>query len=156
MYSIQLGQVVLEFERALIHVPCDAHDAGELTDVWIDAPQRIDIHRQWGHVKVIGLDGFGAQRGEHCVTVVEPALLTADAVKEYLVTQASRAAGEGELVRQVLECTEHACGQVFCLNWSALGYAPGGRQYCLLPHGRAAISTGFLRLDWDTVLVREA
>ena len=158
MYSVQLGRLVLEFERALIHVPQNAggldYDSGDWKDEWIDREQQIEVHQRRHHAMVMGLNGFGKQRGEHRVEVVEPGMTDLHATCDYLVAQAAISPTENELVRAAVEVTVFPCGQVLSLNWSALGYAPGGRQYCLLPHGLPAISTGFLRLDWKSVAVR--
>lgn len=160
MYSIRLGQVVLEFERALIRVPqkvgAPEGGADEWSEEWADRPQHIEVRQHRRHAVVVGLDGFGAQRGEHRVEMLEPPVHSLPAALAYLVAQAAASEGENELVRQTVDVAEFPCGQVLSLNWSALGYAPGGRQYCLLPHDLPAIGTGFLRLDWQGVTVRKA
>lgn len=153
MYSIRLGHTVLEFQRALIHAPHLLPHPGTACLLPGFLPQQIEVKQCRDHALVCGLDGFGRERGAHRVEVVTPGIVEADGVLDYLTRQANVAADELGLVRDAIECADYPCGRVFCLNLGALGFAPGGRRYCLLPHGMAAISTGFLCLDWKTVAV---
>nr|WKF61893.1 hypothetical protein HUO10_006425 [Paraburkholderia busanensis] len=61
----------------------------------------------------------------------------------------------GNVAQESVHAMDFSWGTLVSLNWSELGYAPGGTEYCLLPNDGPAISIGHLRLDWTSVRFRE-
>ncbi|WP_156116661.1 hypothetical protein [Massilia sp. 9096] len=48
----------------------------------------------------------------------------------------------------------YECGELVELSRSALGYAPGGISYFLLPHDLPCVDLRCLKLDWGSVIVQ--
>jgi len=159
MYRVCLGvgkKVFMEFERALIHVPGQVSWEHGVHAQWEDRSQKIAVRQKTGYALVEGIDGFHPQRGGHRIEIPEPAMLTGEQVTSYLGARASVSMAAGAAIQSAIRVEEFDCGQVFCLNHGALGHAAGGCEYCLLPVGGSAISTGYLRLDWNGVRVLDA
>ena len=49
---------------------------------------------------------------------------------------------------------EYEWGKLVEVSWSALGFAPGGVSYFLLPHDLPCVDLWDLKLDWDSVTVQ--
>lgn len=159
MYRICLGsgkKVFMEFERALIHVPGKVSWEQGVHAQWEMRSQQIVVRQKKGYALVVGLDGFPPQRGGHRIEIPDPEMRTSSQVMAYLGARASVSQTAWAVIESAIQVRSFDCGQVFSLNHGALGHAAGGLEYCLLPAGGRAISTGYLCLDWDGVRVREA
>lgn len=119
----------------------------------VDVIQEIEVIQRSGSALVVGLTGFGVEKGEHVVETVSPPLQTKDKVISHIVSVGLTEQVQPDAVRAALEIAEYPCGLVMALNWAKLGFAPGGHQYWILPFVGDAISLGFLRLNWPTVSI---
>ena len=154
MYSIQLGLRRLKFESALISIPRDLSDSGDwMNSDFVDDIQKIEVIQRTGSAVVVGLSGFGAEKGKHVVETVFPPLQSKDKVISHIVSTGVKEQVQPDAVRAAVDIAEYPCGLVIALNWGKLGFAPGGRQYWILPFIGDAISLGFLRLNWPTVSI---
>jgi hypothetical protein len=153
MHSITVGSVEVSFESALISIPQDGFDHDWLCDVWVDARQPINVMQADGWVTVIGLTGMATEKCPHVVCHLHPPAYTEEDVIEYFVSLAAAANTPREAANNAVVIVSYPWGKLISLNWSALGYAPGGSEYCMLPTDSCAISLGHLRLDWATVQV---
>ena len=154
MYSIDLGTPKLEFESALIMVPRDGVTYDWLNNDWVDTQQQIEIEQSDGSATVTGLTRSFPPRDPYLVRIVTPLINTEQGVIEYLQSQPIRSElATSDALRAAIKSQDFQWGKLLSLDWTALGYAPGGTEYCLLPAGGPAISVGLLRLDWATVRV---
>ncbi|KHK55790.1 hypothetical protein PI87_12285 [Ralstonia sp. A12] len=154
MYSIDLGTLKLEFESARVMVPRDGVTYDWFNNDWIDTQQQIEIEQSDGSAMVTGLTGRFTQRGPYRVGIVTPRIDTEQGVIEYLQSKPPRSElATSEAVQAAVKSQDFHWGKLLSLDWTALGYAPGGTEYCLLPAGGPAISVDLLRLDWATVRV---
>jgi hypothetical protein len=153
MYSITVGNVDLSFESALISVPRDGSDHDWLCNAWVDTCQDIDVIQANGYATVLGLTGWATEKGPHVVRLVEPLTDTEQAVVDYYVRLAFAVKVPREATLSAIQTVSYSWGKLISLNWGALGYAPGGCEYCILPFDSFAICLGHLRLDWAKVKV---
>ncbi|KAG8153335.1 hypothetical protein [Burkholderia catarinensis] len=155
MYSINLGLVRLDFEAAVIKVPCNG-DYDWMTEEWIDTRQEIDIVQAVQSATVFGTTGRFAQNGPHLVEVLLPHLYVEKEVVAHLQSKPDTSQLPERIVRDAVKTDHYSWGKLISMDWGSLGYAPGGLEYCLLPIDGPAISIGFLRLDWTSVRIHRS
>lgn len=153
MYSIALGPLTLYFDAAMITVPSNG-DYDWMNEEWIDVRQEIEVVQCGTSATVIGVTGRFAQKGPHVIEVLSPHIYAESEVVEHLLSKPDTSGISEDKVRGAIHTTLFPWGKLVSLDWSELGYAPGGTEYCLLPTGGPAISTGHLRLDWAGVRIR--
>lgn len=153
MYSIDLGSLRISFAAALVSAPCSGINHDWLNEEWRDTPQELKIHQGESSAKIMGLTGFGAEKGQHVIHVIEPPIKTEHELMAYFLKKAEISKFPQEILLNAINSLEYPWGKLVSLNWTVLGYAPGGTEYCVLPTNFSAISLGFLRLDWPTVRV---
>lgn len=154
MHSITVGEVEVSFESALISVPRDGSDHDWLCNDWVDVRQTIDVIQADGWATVTGLTGIAPEKGTHVVRLLAPTAYTEHEVVDYFVRSATTSNVSREAIVEAVEINGHSWGRLISLNWSVLGYAPGGIEYCILPTNGCAITLGHLRLKWATVEIR--
>ncbi|WP_155952615.1 hypothetical protein [Pseudomonas sp. URMO17WK12:I4] len=153
MYSIDLGSLRIYFAAALVSVPSSGVNHDWLSEEWKDTPQKLKIHQDETSVTITGLAGFGAGKGKHVIHVIEPLIKTEHELRAYFLKKAEISKLKQGVLLNAINSLEYPWGKLVSLNWTALGYAPGGAEYCILPANFSAISLGFLRLDWSTVRI---
>ncbi|UCJ18772.1 hypothetical protein K5Q02_10560 [Pseudomonas sp. MM211] len=153
MYSIDLGSLRISFAAALVSAPYSGINHDWLSEDWRDTSQELKIHQGERSATITGLTGFGAEKGQHVIHVIEPPIKTEHELLAYFLKKAEISKFPQEILLNAVSSLEYSWGKLVSLNWTALGYAPGGAEYCVLPTNFSAISLGFLRLDWPTVRV---
>jgi hypothetical protein len=55
---------------------------------------------------------------------------------------------------RAMRVTGYEWGELVEINWSSVGFAPGGTSYFLLPHDLPCVDLRCLQLDWGSVTVQ--
>ena len=153
MYSIALGLLTLDFGAALISAPSNG-DYDWMNEDWSHIRQEIAVIQRETSAKVIGVTGRFAEKGPHVVEILLPHIFVENEVVEHLLAKTDSSGLGKTKLREAVRTTCFSWGKLVSLNWSKLGYAPGGTEYCILPIDGPAISMGFLRLDWAGLRIR--
>lgn len=154
MYSVDLGLVRLDFKAAVINVPRNG-DYDWMNADWIDTQQEIEIVQLEQTATVFCATGRFAQVGPHLIEVLLPRLYTEKEVAAHLLSKPNTSRSPENMARDAVKVDRHSWGKLISMDWRAMGHAPGGIEYCLLPIDGPAISTGFLRLDWPSVEIHK-
>lgn len=152
MYSVDLEILMLDFDTAMIKVPRDGN-YDWMNEDWIETRQRIEIFQGERSATVLSSTGQFSPKGSHSIEILSPQMYTTEEVIAHLLAKPNPSGLPEGVIRKSVEIDHHSWGNLISLNWGALGYAPGGTEYCLLPDGSPAISIGFLRLDWKSVRI---
>ncbi|SEI20717.1 hypothetical protein [Paraburkholderia hospita] len=155
MYSIALGPLTLDFDSAMIMVPSNG-DYDWMNEDWIEVRQEIEVVQGETSATVIGLAGRFTQTGPHIIEIVSPRIFVESEVVEHLLSKHHTFGLSENTMRGAVHTMHFPWGKLVSLDWTKLGYAPGGVEYCLLPTDGPAISTGYLRLDWTSVRLRSS
>ncbi|WP_156401427.1 hypothetical protein [Duganella sp. Root1480D1] len=153
MHSIIIGPFEVRFEPALVSVPRDGTEYDWICEDWVEVRHLLEIEQADGWATVIGLNGGPRDKKPHVVRPLSPTAFTEQEIVEYFIKSASTAYTSRDQIKNLISTTNYPWGKVVSLNWTALGYAPGGTEFCMLPNDGCAISLGHLALDWATVKV---
>lgn len=151
MHSITIGPFEVRFEPALVSVPRDGSEYDWLCDDWIEVPHLIKIEQADGWATVTGLNGGPTEKRRNVVRPLRPAALTESEIVDYFIQSALTEYCTREDIEKQIAVTNYQWGKLVSLNWTALGYAPGGTEYCMLPNDGVAISLDLLALEWTTM-----
>ena len=151
--KLVLGNIVLEFDSALTSVPSNGADWDWVVDSWDEVVQDIKIEQQDGFATIHGLTGNGPGKGENRVSVLLPEIKSEQDVFRYYENKLSGRHVEKSQINDAISTEEYSWGKVIALSWHRMGFAPGGTEYCMLPHEGPVISTGFIKLNWISVKI---
>src|ERR1700756_740069 len=102
MYRLELGELSLLFDEALIAVPRDGAARDWMNQDWVDVPQEIEARHVGRGYQVTGLTGFGAETGPHSIELLKPRIFTQTEVVEYLLAEAETTGqSRGQAVRAI-------------------------------------------------------
>lgn len=153
MHSITIGEFDIRFEPALVSVPRDGTEYDWLCNDWVRVRHLIEIEQADGWATVTGMNGSPREKRAHVVRPLQPAALTEDKIVDHFIESALTAHTSVEEIISLIAITSYPWGRLVSLNWTALDYAPGGTEFCMLPNDGYAISLGLLALEWATVQV---
>jgi len=128
MYTFMIGAIQVTSSAATMCVPWHGD--------WLD-----DVDAGTEHAR--------PATGPHDARLLDAPVSDAAALARYLETVHTGVTAERFL--NAMRMRGYAWGELVALNWTALGFAPGGVSHFLLPHDLPCVDLGGLALDWSTL-----
>ncbi|MEK8035053.1 hypothetical protein AACH06_29910 [Ideonella sp. DXS29W] len=148
MKVINVGKVQITFSSAVVTVTRRIEHRDWVDEGGSYAPQEIEIIQAKDSATVVGLSGTQREMGPHQVRVVSAAVFTPlDLARHFQDLHGV----ETEALLDAMFTTDYPWGKLVALNWSAMGYVPGGVTHVILPNGHPAVDLGALKLEWPSV-----